>query len=139
MVDCYSIKETNRLDGDFFFHLTVLKSITSADDSIVATSQLGTSTPPGVHLAGCIGGKAGAVSYSLAIECAGGCASHLAATGTVATREDSVVAGPGLGCTTTPESNAVAGIGGDASPVLDGLTGQATTAGTSRTAATSAV
>ena len=46
MVDCYSIKETNRLDGDFFFHLTAGKSIASADDSIVATSQLGTATPP---------------------------------------------------------------------------------------------
>ena len=122
MVDCYLIKETNRLDGDFFFHLTAGKSIASADDSIVATSQLGTATPPGIHLTGCIGGKAGAMSYSLAIECAGGCAGHLAGTGTVRTREDSVVAGSGLRCTTSPKSHAVAGISGDASPMLDRLT-----------------
>ena len=122
MVDCYSIKETNRLDGDFFFHLTAGKSIAPTDDSISTTSQLGTATLSGVHLTSCIGGKAGAVSYSLAIKCAGSCASHLAATGTVATREDSVVAGSRLRCTTPTESNAIAGIGGDASPMLDGLT-----------------
>ena len=122
VVDCYSIKETNRLDGDFFFHLTAGKSIAPTDDSIVATSQLGTATPPGIHHTGCIGGKAGAVSYSLAIECARGCAHHLAGTGTVRTREDSVVAGSGLRCTTSPKSYTVAGIGGNASPMLDGLT-----------------
>ena len=119
MIDCYSIKETNRLDGDFFFHLTAGKSIAPTDDSISATSQLGTATPSGIHLTGCIGGKAGAVSYSFAIECAGGCAGHLAGTGTVATREDSVVAGSRLRCTTPTESNAVTGIVGNASPMLD--------------------
>ena len=134
-----AIKETNRLDGDFFFHLTAGKSIASADDSIVATSQLGTATPSSVYLTSCIGGKAGAVSYSFAIECAGGCASYLAGLGTVATREDPVVAGSRLGGTTTPKSYAVTGIGGDASSMLDDLTAKATTAGTPRTAATSAV
>ena len=134
MVDCYSIKETNRLDGDFFFHLTAGKSTASAYDSIVATSQLGTATPSGIHLTGCIGGKAGTVSHSLTIEGAGGCASHLAGSGIVATRENSVVTGSSLRGTTTPKSYAVAGICDDASSMLDGLTAQATTAGTSRTA-----
>ena len=86
VVDCYSIKETNRLDGDFFLHLTAGKSIAPADDSISTTSQLGTAAPSGVHLTGCIGGKAGAVSYSLAIEGSGSRANHLAGTGTVRTR-----------------------------------------------------
>ena len=122
MVDCYSIKETNRLDGDFFFHLTAGKSIASADDSIVSTSQLGTATPHGIHLTGFIGGKAGAMSYSFTIECAGGCASHLAGSGIVATRENSIVTGSSLRGTTTPKSYAVAGICGDASSVLDRLT-----------------
>ena len=83
VVNCYSIKETNRLDGDFFFHLTAGKSIAPTDDSISTTSQLGTAAPSGVHLTGCIGGKAGAVSYSFVIEIAAGCASHLAGKGTV--------------------------------------------------------
>ena len=70
------------------------------------------------------------MSYSLAIEGAGGCASYLAGTGTVRTRENSVVAGPGLRGTTPTESNAIAGIGRDASSVLNSLTAQATFTGT---------
>ena len=95
--------------------------------------------PPGIHLTGCIGGKAGAMSYSFTIECAGGCAGHLAGTGTVASREDSVVAGSRLRRTTLSKSHAVAGISGDASPMLDRLTAQATFTCTSRTAATGTV